>query len=351
MNIGKIIYKLRQEKCYTQEKLAGLLGITTGAVSKWESGNAYPDITLIPKIAEIFNISTDYLFDRNDTLNKSIDEIISEAKQQNFDVSAQLLTAALERYPNNPRLMYELAWCKCMYAKELGPECKLINEATELFEKLTRIPDDDTIRAHSFDRLSKIALLQEDYEKALYYNSKILPPDGLYPSSEYAIIKLRQLDNDEALHTAKQTLYRNIYEYSNTLNWILAYYHNHDMTEAGINEASRGIKLLELFDFSGYFFQDLSIYYEYLAFMHALREEFDDTLGNLETAYKYALKCDTETVTENYKLFGSVIDEQNITYNERKDLLACILSPSRVVYDPIRETPRFRAVIAALEDV
>ncbi len=40
MNIGKIIYKLRQEKGYTQEKLAGLLGITTGAVSKWESGDS-----------------------------------------------------------------------------------------------------------------------------------------------------------------------------------------------------------------------------------------------------------------------------------------------------------------------
>ncbi len=295
-------------------------------------------------------MSIDYLFDRKDSLNRSIDEIISEAQKCDPDRSVELLTAASERYPNNPRLMYELAWCKCKAAKELGADSEAMKDAAELFEKLTRITDDDIIRAHALDRLSKISFLRQDYDKALYYNSKILPPDGLYPRSEYAIIKLCQCDNSEALHTAKETIYRIIYEYSNILTWVLDYYHNHDMLTEAIDEASRGIEILELFSHSRYLFKDLSIYYEYLAYIHALRNEFDKVLDNLELAYKYAVKCDTVEISEKYKLFGDIVDEHNIPHTERMDLLAALSSQSRKIYEPIKKTPRFNAIITGLKD-
>ena len=67
MNLQKTIMDLRREKGYTQEKLAEMLGVTTAAVSKWECGNSYPDITLLPQIAEIFDVSLDYLFDYSTT--------------------------------------------------------------------------------------------------------------------------------------------------------------------------------------------------------------------------------------------------------------------------------------------
>lgn len=351
MNIGRIIYKLRQEKGYTQEKLAGLLGITTGAVSKWESGNAYPDITLIPRLADIFGVSIDYLFEHKDILDKSVEEIVTEVKGYSPEKSIEVLTAALERYPNNTRLTYELAWCKAMAAKEQGPDSELMKEAEKLFETLTRISDDDEIRAHSFDRLSKISFLRQDYEKALYYNSKIMPPNGLYPRSEYAIIKLCQQDNNDALHTAKETLYRNIYEYSNTLSWVLRYYHSHNMLTDALEEVSRAIKLFELFEQSGYYLQDLSIYHESSALIHALRKEYDEALDELEAAYKYALKCDTVMSNEKYKLFGNIVDEENIVYNERKDMLAALLSSERnEVYTPIKDTQRFKSIIKVLEE-
>ena len=51
--IGNFIYELRKEKNMTQQDLADLLGVTNKAVSKWERGEGYPEITLVPEIAKI----------------------------------------------------------------------------------------------------------------------------------------------------------------------------------------------------------------------------------------------------------------------------------------------------------
>lgn len=51
----------------TQEQLAQQLNISNQAVSKWESAQSYPDIQLVPQLADIFGISIDALFDRNDS--------------------------------------------------------------------------------------------------------------------------------------------------------------------------------------------------------------------------------------------------------------------------------------------
>jgi transcriptional regulator with XRE-family HTH domain len=63
MKIGEKIKELRKNRGITQEQLAEKLGISFQAVSKWENDVAYPDITLVPVLAGIFGVTTDYLFD------------------------------------------------------------------------------------------------------------------------------------------------------------------------------------------------------------------------------------------------------------------------------------------------
>ena len=62
LKIGDVIKAQRKECELTQEELATLLGVTKAAVSKWETAESYPDITLLPKIAEQFHITMDELF-------------------------------------------------------------------------------------------------------------------------------------------------------------------------------------------------------------------------------------------------------------------------------------------------
>lgn len=59
--LGKRIIAHRKRLSMTQDKLADQLGITAQAVSKWENDQSCPDITMLPKLAEIFGISIDEL--------------------------------------------------------------------------------------------------------------------------------------------------------------------------------------------------------------------------------------------------------------------------------------------------
>ena len=62
MNIGNQIKNLRLEKKVRQEEVAEYLGVSTQAVSKWETGASSPDISLLPNIATYFGVSIDELF-------------------------------------------------------------------------------------------------------------------------------------------------------------------------------------------------------------------------------------------------------------------------------------------------
>jgi len=61
MTLGKKIQKLRKEKNWTQEELAERLGVSSQAVSKWETDISSPDILLLRPLAELMGISVDYL--------------------------------------------------------------------------------------------------------------------------------------------------------------------------------------------------------------------------------------------------------------------------------------------------
>lgn len=62
---SKQLQKLRKQSGITQEQLADKLGVTAQAVSKWENGS-YPDGDLLPKIADIFDVSIDNLYGRGE---------------------------------------------------------------------------------------------------------------------------------------------------------------------------------------------------------------------------------------------------------------------------------------------
>ena len=62
LNLGNKIRELRRCDGRTQEALADAIGVTSQAVSRWESGGSYPDMELIPSIANYFGISIDELF-------------------------------------------------------------------------------------------------------------------------------------------------------------------------------------------------------------------------------------------------------------------------------------------------
>ena len=83
----------RKEKGFTQAELARRLGVTAQAVSKWERGNAYPDIELLDGISTVLDCSLDYLFQ----YEKGAKSYVSQDNPQyRAQIAAVLLKDALE---------------------------------------------------------------------------------------------------------------------------------------------------------------------------------------------------------------------------------------------------------------
>ena len=66
---GEVIKRLRESKKLTQEELAGRLFVTSKAISKWETGKGYPDISLLEPLAKALDISVIELLSGNDIKN------------------------------------------------------------------------------------------------------------------------------------------------------------------------------------------------------------------------------------------------------------------------------------------
>lgn len=72
MILGTQIALYRKKKNITQEALAQKLGVTNQAVSKWESNQCCPDVMLLPRIADIFEITLDALFGRETAVSADL---------------------------------------------------------------------------------------------------------------------------------------------------------------------------------------------------------------------------------------------------------------------------------------
>ena len=68
MTIGKRIALLRKEKGLTQEDLANAMGVSPQAVSKWENDQTCPDISALPKLAGLLEVTVDELLSGRDNL-------------------------------------------------------------------------------------------------------------------------------------------------------------------------------------------------------------------------------------------------------------------------------------------
>ena len=67
MQFGKILKNLRKSANYTQEQLADLLGIANSTVSMYERGERFPDYEMMKSIADLFHVSINTLYGREDT--------------------------------------------------------------------------------------------------------------------------------------------------------------------------------------------------------------------------------------------------------------------------------------------
>ena len=143
MNLGNKIRELRRANNLTQEQLAASLNISAQAVSKWEMGASYPDMTMIPTLAVLFEVSLDELFDFDiKNVDKEIEDIRLEYGKyfwSNFEKAEQILLDGLKLYPASVQLKTELFE---LYAYNIDRGDEIITKAFELGSHIISISQD-----------------------------------------------------------------------------------------------------------------------------------------------------------------------------------------------------------------
>lgn len=106
MTVGERIKELRKKENMTQESLAEKLSISCQAVSKWECGVSNPDLSLIPHLTKLFNISADELLginscQNNDKIQKYNIAYKKYIDSRDYTSSYWLAKEAVIEFPNN----------------------------------------------------------------------------------------------------------------------------------------------------------------------------------------------------------------------------------------------------------
>lgn len=118
LKLGEKIRDLRKKQNRTQENIADALGVTGQAVSRWEQGISYPDMELVPSIANYFGITIDELFGYENDRDHRIDAILEKNEilgredmgvDVHLDERIKLLRDALTEFPSNEKLLFALA--------------------------------------------------------------------------------------------------------------------------------------------------------------------------------------------------------------------------------------------------
>lgn len=166
LQLGENIRVLRRKEEITQEELAEVLGVSYQSVSRWENNSCYPDIELLPTLAEFFGVTTDQLLGVDaETEQHKAEEYLARFQdaisQGNVKDCITIAREGIWELPNNYALLNKL-----MYALFISGDSDgnvdgweenmnaFDQEITSLGERIMKYCPDQNIRLEAMIRLA-----------------------------------------------------------------------------------------------------------------------------------------------------------------------------------------------------
>ncbi len=175
MTFGQIIKDLRRKANMTQEQLAEILSISGQAVSRWENDIAMPDISIVPTLANLFDVSCDYLLGVDiSRTEKKISEIIKKVQKYgslahiDYKDAVDILREGLREYPRSHRLMCNLITYLELYASQCEGKNRtaLLKELISYGEKVMDECTVETLRTSAIHHLCQAYMQLGETDKA-----------------------------------------------------------------------------------------------------------------------------------------------------------------------------------------
>ncbi len=215
--IGNKLKELRRSRDLTQEEVAAHLGISFQAISKWERGDGYPDITILPSLANYFEVSIDELIGMDEISSANKLNEINQKWQENrafgkHKENVELMRSALKTYPNNALLLIQLSASLERLDGTEKEMRELLKESILIQEQILQYCNDSEVRGAALFNISDAYYRYGDYEKAVEYADKL---PNLYKTRETAMVRILKDDAE------KNKIARSAIE---ALAWLLSYH-------------------------------------------------------------------------------------------------------------------------------
>ncbi len=165
--IAENLRSLRKGMELTQEEIAEILCVSPQSVSKWERGDTFPDITLLPALANLFKTSIDALIGMDKILEAEARIAIFETEHAylrtgDHRAAAAVIEEALKTFPNDYSFMSELA-----LAYSFDKEPDKLKQAVVLCERVLSGNPSEKVRHTTQAALCLIYLKIGDKDKAI----------------------------------------------------------------------------------------------------------------------------------------------------------------------------------------
>ena len=356
-------YRLKRE--LTQEQLADILSVSAQAVSRWENGTTYPDITLLPTIASYFEITLDELmgmedFKSENKLNELIAKLDENGNKGLIYENILLLREAVKNHPTNYKLQFrlvnQLTFCQYKDGKGLSEDeiNDLNREAVEVGNHILSRCSDGEIINHTTHQLAYIYSRLGEPERAIEY-AKRLPALGACSTVILGDIYEGEQQKTHLQHAVKG--------YISTLwcdlrNMADLEYKEETMTTAErIEILKKALALFEIvFENGDYldYSDTVSITHRYIAAMAMLENDHELALSSLENAAEFAIMSDTlpekaqhTSLLVNKTYYYASDMMRNFDFTRCKELYDKMQWDR---YDDIRDNKRFTAVLDKIKE-
>ena len=361
VKIGAIIKRLRAEKHITQDTLATAMGVTPQAISRWESEGGYPDIELLPALADFFSVSIDELLgyrssEREQELASIKQELERLAEVGSVDQRIAYARNAFARYPNDYEIRDHLAVALYFSWEENRNEA-LFGEIEGLLKTIVEECRDEDTR---YDAIGTLITLYKETGQS----DKVSELIRLLTPMKYC----REFTLSWGIGDGNTEIYiqDEIDKLTDCLGTAISSY---VLSEDLPNDPSTWDKKIQMLTLSNRLYE--MIYGDNLMFYHVRlsrnywlistyqisQGKLLDTLESLERMCDHAVKYDMSFAADHGKHYTSILTDKLIypepgkDFHELTEHTNCYYMLDRLAhprYDGIRGEPRFVAVVERL---
>lgn len=172
MKIKQIIKEKRKQLGLTQENIAEYLGVSTPAVSKWENGTTYPDITLLPGLARLLKTDLNTLLSFNEEMseieiNNVVMTVQSTIQEEGFEKAFQYALEQVRAFPTCENLIYSLGIIlqPSLGLQPIDQQHKYREELAKLYFRI-RNSENIEIKKEAISYLFYLYCEKREYDKA-----------------------------------------------------------------------------------------------------------------------------------------------------------------------------------------